>query len=71
MSDLSDRRKIHARHRMESAPHILDGYTVAQFVRTARAGWPKVPVPADPIKAQRKVVEAWGGVVTQHEGELS
>ncbi|MFD8117073.1 hypothetical protein [Streptomyces microflavus] len=45
----------------QTPKHILDGRSVAEFVAEARKGWPKVPVPGDPVAAARKVVAKYEG----------
>lgn len=57
MSARSDTNAIYRRHNPSSyaGPHPLGGQTVREWVKEARAGWPKVPVPKDPAKAALKV----------------
>lgn len=43
--------------------HPLGGLTVAEWVKEARAGWPRVPVPKDPIKAAQRLVEKYDGTL--------
>lgn len=57
--NVTERRKIHNKFHPESDPHPLDGRSVSEWVAEARAGWPKVPVPADPAKAARKLAEKY------------
>lgn len=68
MSARSDTNAIYRAHAVRPyngrmAPHPLGGQTVAEWVREARAGWPRVPVPADPYKAACKLLQA-------HQDEL-
>jgi hypothetical protein len=54
-------QRHHNGYNAQERAHPLDGMSTAEFVRVARAGWPRVPVPADPLKAARKVAEKHAG----------
>jgi len=55
----TERKRIAQRHHngwtRAEREDLLDGQSVAEFVAEARAGWPKVPVPKDPVAAAMKV----------------
>ena len=58
--NVTECKRIHRRHTTEPGSlHPLDGRTVAEWVREARAGWPKVPVPGDPAKAAQKLADKY------------
>lgn len=61
----AEAKKISARHHSgwnaEARAHPLDGKSVAEWVAEARKGWPRVPVPGDPLKAALKVAQAHAG----------
>ncbi|GGR51890.1 hypothetical protein [Streptomyces roseolus] len=60
--NIAERKRIHNKFApYGSGPHPLDGRSVAEWVREARQGWPRVPVPSDPIAAARKVFERHAG----------
>ena len=58
-------KKIADRHHhggnREQRAHPLDGKSVAEWVAEARQGWPRVPVPKDPLKAAQKVADKYNG----------
>lgn len=64
----ADMTKIFRRHYNNDIPgglsraaHPLEGKSVRAWVAEARAGWPRVPVPGDPLKAAQKVAEKHSG----------
>lgn len=59
-SDYNAIWKAHNQHGRK-VPHPLGGMTVREWVKDARRGWPRVPVPKDPYEAALKVAEAYGG----------
>lgn len=68
MTARSDTKKVRARHLPSYyGTHPLDGHTVATWVAEARAGWPKVPVPADPVSAAERVMKAHASADVQWE----
>lgn len=51
----------HHGYNREERAHPLEGKSIRAWVAEARAGWPRVPVPGDPLKAARKVAEKHAG----------
>lgn len=70
MTARSDTIEIYKRHAVKPyygpmPPHQLEGKSVAEWVREARAGWPKVPTPKDPLKAALKLAEKYDDISFQ------
>ncbi|MEU3052255.1 hypothetical protein [Streptomyces griseus] len=80
--NITERKKIHSKFTRQvfmnsstdnpygsyrTPEHILDGRSVAEWVAEARAGWPKVPVPSDPVSAARKVVAKYQRLLVHGE----